>query len=162
MSPGDRIKRGLGSSFLPQVSIHYYKTTPYRYNINKNSVNLLCKHNLKARPQESPSNQTAKPWPFPGKFGASFDLQNYVNVSRWNAPWEAELCLPTFFTPHLTGYAQDLTDNHFPVNTGEINEWMKMNLCSLQLKPEKPKSLPVGCPVSPSPGPIPLGRKRSL
>lgn len=87
--------------------------------------------------------------PFPWKIWCLLWFTKlYVNVSRWNAPWEAELCLPTFLL-HLTGYAQDLTDNHFPVNTGEINEWMKMNLCSLQLKPEKPESLPVGCQVSP-------------
>ena len=74
--------------FFPQVSIHHYKATPYRYNVNKNCVRFLGKHNLKASPLESTSNQIVNSKPLSSrKFGDCFDLQNYLSVSlRLNAP----------------------------------------------------------------------------
>lgn len=68
--------------FFPQVSSHHYKAIPCRYNVNKNCVSFLGKHNLKASPLESTSNQIVNSKPLSSrKFRDSFDLQNYISVS---------------------------------------------------------------------------------
>lgn len=135
VSSGTQLKGGVG----------YYPSSPRSPSTNTKQLHRgtrqiqtvwACKQ---AQPQSKILNHLLTRWPtlslLYGKYGASFDLQNYMVMllrpmlpESWNCVCSSLRCI---------WQAQFRTSNTFPINTEQMNEWMKTNLGLLQLWREK-------------------------